>query len=63
MAVMFLMFTYLSFVLKTPKLLSVVILMTALVFLFGGLAGLVDGDTVDTMIKIQGVVSAINFIA
>lgn len=60
LAVLFLAFTGLSVMIKTQKLLTLIILMTALIFLFSGLTVLVDGDWVG---KVQGVFCIINFIA
>ena len=60
LAIMFAVFTGLSVMIKTPKLLTVVILMTALIFLFSGIGVFTDADWVA---KVQGVWCIINFIA
>ena len=49
-----------SLILKTPKTLSCVLLTTTLIFLLGGIAGLVDDPNV--WVKIQGVVAIFNFL-
>lgn len=60
LAIMFAIFTGLSVMIKTPKLLTVIILMTALIFLFVGISGLTDASWVP---KVCGVWCIINFIS
>ena len=62
LALMFILALVWSYRVHNLKLLTMILVTTALVFLFGGLSGLVDGDMVDIMVLLKGVAALGNFV-
>lgn len=61
LALMFIIALVWSYRVNNLKLLTMILVTTALVFLFGGLSGLMTGDMADIMVLLKGVAALGNF--